>query len=74
MDTISTANELVGVAAFALLVLAAVRPCVELERLIARRDAGVTRHDINAGAARYLRLPAGTLVVVRVHPSVRVSA
>lgn len=69
MDTVSTIAELKGIALYAALVLALVRPCLELERLAARRRAGVTRQLIKAGVARYRRTREGNLRVV-IHPSV----
>jgi hypothetical protein len=70
MDTLSTVDELIGVILFLAIVLLAVRPVLELERLVARRAAGVTAADVKSGRARYRRQATGTLVV-RVHPSIR---
>lgn len=71
METVSTVDELMGVLLFMLLVVALVRPCLEVERYLARRKAGVTRHDVKAGEAAYVRQRSTGTLTVRRHPSRR---
>lgn len=71
METVSTVDELIGVLLFMLLVATLVRPCIEVERYLARRKAGVTRHDVKTGRAAYRRQRSTGTLTVRVHPSRR---